>query len=121
MMLKLDLYEKKWHNGSDGNRMCTMLRRRNPIMDSIRRRGLHSTQEETPPIRQGEVDMTSLGDAVAALSGYQVAETQWYLADSNRGYPAMAARHPVVACLLMSPDLGEERRCGGQKKSGLGL
>ena len=36
--------------------MHTMLRKRNPIMDIIRRRGLHPP-EETPPVGQGMVDM----------------------------------------------------------------
>ena len=74
MMLQSDPYEKKLLCDSDGNRVCTMLRKRSPIMDSFRRRGLHLPHEETSPGGQEEVDMTSFGDAVIALLG-------------TRGYP----------------------------------
>ena len=56
-------------------------------MDSFRRRGLHLPQEETPPVGQEEVDMASFGDAVMALSGYHVAETQFVLGRKHSGLP----------------------------------
>ena len=46
--------------------------------------GLHLPREETPSVEQGEVDLTSFGDAVVvALSGNQAAEAQLYLVNSN--------------------------------------
>ena len=110
-MPKFDQFEKKWHEGSDGNRVCPMLRKQNPIMDSIRRRGLHLPQAETPPTGQGEVDKTSFGDAVMASSRNLVAETQFYQADSTWGYPGLADDDASISIGSMSPDLGEMRRC----------
>ena len=105
MMLKLDQYENKWHYGSDGNRVCTMLRKCNPMMDSIRRRGLHPPQEETPPIGLGEVDTTSFGDAVMALSGNQVAEA--HLCTRLTALGATPSLPTLISSGSMSPGLGE--------------
>ena len=71
MMLQSDPHDKKWHYDSNGNGVCTMLRKRNPIMDSFRRRGLHLPQEETSPGGQEEVDMASFGvrNGLDGLSG----------------------------------------------------
>ena len=115
MMLKLDQLEKKWHYGSDGNRVCTMFWRQNPIVDSIRRRGLHLPQEATPPMRQGEVETTSFGDAVKASSGNQVAETQVCRADSTWGYPELADENASISSGSPPPDLGEMWRYGRLK------
>ena len=48
--------------------------------------------------------MASFGAPVMALTGYQVAETQLYLADSTRAVLSsmtMATRFSAVACLLV--------------------
>ena len=80
-----------------------MLRKHNPIIDSFRMHGLHHLQEETTPGGQEEVDMASFGDAVMALTKYDVAETQLYLADRQTALGAtlssmtMATWYPVVA------------------------
>ena len=102
-MLESDPYEKKWHNDSDGYRV------RDPIMDSFRKRGLHLPQEETPPDGQGDVDMTSFGEAVMA-SGYQVAEKQLHLADSTRGDIEFNDDGDSISSGSMSPDLREKWR-----------
>ena len=39
-MLKHDQHKKVWHYESDGNRVCTSLRKRNPFTEGIRRDGL---------------------------------------------------------------------------------
>ena len=95
-------YEKNWHYDEQGRRLFTMLRLRNPIMDEIRRFGLNLTQEETPPIGQGEVDMTSFGDAVMALSGNQAAEAQLCQPDFSWAHPWAPRRQR----LRLSPDFG---------------
>ena len=59
-------------------RVCTTLRKHNPIK-GIRRRWLHLPQEETPPIGEEAVDITSFGETVMALSGL-------HLADGTRGH-----------------------------------
>ena len=59
---------EKWHYDSDGRRVHTMLRKRTPIMDSIRRCGLHPLPEEVLPVGQSMVDMTSFRDTVVAFS-----------------------------------------------------
>ena len=37
MMLKLHQFQKKWQYDLGGNRVCTMFRKRDPIMDSSTR------------------------------------------------------------------------------------
>ena len=59
-----------------GRLIHTMLRLRNPIMDSIRRVGLHRLREETQTDDQGMVDLTSFADALLALSGNQTVGAQ---------------------------------------------
>ena len=59
---KMEQFEKAWHYDEQGRRTYTMLRLRNPIMDSIRRFGLQPPQEETQPDDQGMVDLTSFTD-----------------------------------------------------------
>ena len=117
--MMLDPHEKKWHYDSDRNRVCTMLQKRNPIMDSFRRRGLHLPRKETLPIGQEEVDMASFGDAAMALSGYQVAERQLYPADTTRSFPEFdddGDSYPAVACPLIWDKCGDM----AAQKSGLG-
>ena len=90
MMLKMEQFEKTWHCDSDGRRVHTKKRKRNAIMDSIRRCDLHPPQEETPPDEQGMVDMASFRDTVMALSGNHAAEARLYQADRRsqmRPYP----------------------------------
>ena len=49
--------------------------------------------------------MAFFGDAVMALTGYQVAETHLYLADSTRGYPEFDDDGDSVSSGSMSHDL----------------
>ena len=113
--------EETWHCDSDGNRVYTMVRKCNPIMDSFRRRGLHLPREETPSCGQVEVDVAFFGDEVMALTGYQVGETQLYQPDSTRATMSsmtMATRYPVVACPLIWEICGD--MAAPPKKAGLG-
>ena len=70
-MLQPDQYEKKWHYDSDGNRVCTMIRKRNPVMDSIRRREFHLPQEETTKCTTGGGHglLRGRGDGLDGVSG----------------------------------------------------
>ena len=86
MMLKLDQYKKVWHLDSDGNRVCTLLRMRNPFMEGIRRDGLQLPRKEIPPGAQEEVDLTSFGNAVMALMRDQAAEALLHQESSAWGY-----------------------------------
>ena len=95
--------------------MCPMVRKRNPIVDSVRRRGLHTPQEEAPPGGQGEMDMTSFRDAVMALSASQAAEAQLHQAGSAWGCPDLAADDASISSDSVSPDLGEMWRYGCPK------
>ena len=76
-------------------------------MDSIRRRGLHPPQEETPPVGKGAVDMTSFRDAVMVLLGNQVVEAQLYQADSTWGHLELADDDVSISSGSTSPDLGD--------------
>ena len=58
-------------------------RLRNPIMDGIRRFGLHPPQEETQPGDQGIVDLTSFTDTLLALSGNQTVDAEGYRDESH--------------------------------------
>ena len=64
--------------------------------------------------------MATFGDAVMALSGYQVAETQLYLADGTRGVPEFDDDGDSVSSGSMSLDVREMWRYGCPKKSRLG-
>ena len=87
LMLKMEQFEKRWHYDSEGRRVHTKIRKRNPIMDSIRRCGLHPPPEEM-------VAMTSFRDTVMALSGNQAAEAQLYQADNIWAYPGTTTTAP---------------------------
>ena len=87
---------------------------------SPRRRGLHLPQEETPPTGQAELDMASLKDAVMALSGKQVAETQLYLADSTRVPPWIRWRWRLGIQRWHAPWFGRNVAIRVPKKSRLG-
>ena len=107
-MLQSDQYEEQWHCESDGNQEYTTLRRRNLIMDSFRKSGLHFPEEKAPSSNtQKGVNMASLGDTVMALTGYQVADSQSYQACSTRGYPEFNDDGNSVSSGSMSLDLGE--------------
>ena len=71
LMLQSDQYEKQWHYHTDGNQVHTMLRKRNPIMDSFRKYGLHlPEQKASPPIKHKGVDMDSSGGYSDGLYGF---------------------------------------------------
>ena len=105
-LLKMEQSEKTWHYDEQGRRTYTMLRLRNPIMDSIRRCGLHPPSEETPPDGQGTVNMASFGDTLIALSGNQPAEAQLYQSDKNWAYPGYDDDNASISSGSLSPDLG---------------
>ena len=48
---KYGAFDRTWHHEEQGRRKHTLVTLRNPIMDSIRRLGLHLRQEEMPPDR----------------------------------------------------------------------
>ena len=39
-VLHNDPFAKHWYYESEGHQLCTLLKKRNPIMESVRRRGL---------------------------------------------------------------------------------
>ena len=118
MMLNLDQHKKVWHYDLDGNRVCTMLRKRNLFMDSIRGDGLQFPREGTSPVGQGEVDLTSFGDAGMALYGEnQATGAQLYQVDSARGYPESANDDISFASDGMSPLIWEKCADMGCPKS----
>ena len=81
-LLKMEQFEKTWQHDGQGGRTYTMLRLRNPIMDGIRRFGLHPLQEETQTNGQGMVHLTSFADTLLALSGNQIVDAQLHQADT---------------------------------------
>ena len=107
-----DTFFSMWHCDSDGRRVHTLSRKRIPIMYSTRRRGLHLPQEETPPVGQGTVDMTSFSDTVLVLSRNQVAEALMYQADSTWGCPEVAEDNASILSGSLSPDYGGTWRYG---------
>ena len=78
---------------SKARRMYTMLRLRNPIMDSIRRFGLHLLQKETPPDGQCTVHMTSFRSTIVP-------------ADNNWAHPGYDDDNASISSGSLSPDLG---------------
>ena len=131
MMLQSDQYEKQSDYDSDGNQVYTMSRKRNPIMDSFRRKGLHLSEEKTSSNTQKGEDMASLGDTVMALTGYQVAEARLHQANSIWDLPEVADNNDTDSigsiCLLTWADQTgnvtwnwtlQKRRRGGWRKYG---
>ena len=49
----MEQFEKNWHYDPQGRRVFKVLRLRTPIMDGIRRFGLHPPQEDTLPGLEG--------------------------------------------------------------------
>ena len=103
MMLSLDQYRKVC------NRVCTMLRKRNPFMEGIRSDGF-KTIKKTPPAGSEEMDIASFGNAVIALMRDQSPEALLHQATSTWGY----TENPVSSG-SMSPDFGEMWRYGCPK------
>ena len=64
--------------------------------------------------------MASFGDAAMALTGYRVAETQLYLAESTRGHPEFNDDGDLVSSGSMSPWFGRNVAIRLPKKPGLG-
>ena len=94
-------FEKTWHYDEQGRRVCTMLRWRNPIMDGIRRFGLHPPQEETLP-DEGMGDVTSLSGTLIVLSGNQtVADALGYRDDLTGDVLLQEVRTGTVMVILM--------------------
>ena len=60
---------------SDGNRVCTSLRKRIPIMEGIHSDGLQLPWKEEPPDGQEEMVLAFFGNVVLALMKDQTAET----------------------------------------------
>ena len=112
MMLQSDLNEQKWHYDSDGNRVCTMLRKRSPIMDSFHKRGLHLPQEETSPGGQCEGGHGGLlGGYRDGLDGVSTSpkhnRTRQVALGAILGSMTMATRYPVVVCPLIWEKCGD--------------
>ena len=81
-------------------RLYTMRWLPNPIMDSIRRFGLHPPQEETQTDDQGTADLTSFADTMLVLSGNQTLGAHWYRDeitgnDPGLGTPPLTSRYRV--------------------------
>ena len=74
-MLKMEQFVKNWHHDPQGKRVYTMLRLRIPIMDSIRKFGLHLPQEDTSPDLS---DLSSFKGTLIALPGGQTVDAQLY-------------------------------------------
>ena len=88
-LLKMAQCGKTWHFDEQGRCTYTMLKLRNPIMDGIRRFGLHPPREKTQPDDQGMVDLTSFTDTQSALSGNQTVDAQGYrdeITENDPGY-----------------------------------
>ena len=96
-----------------------MIRKRNSIVDSIRRCGLHPPPEEIPPDEQGKVDITSFRDTVMASLGNQASEAQLYQADNSWVHVGYHDECASMSSGSLSPDVGGKRGSMGEKP-GLG-
>ena len=74
----MDQFEKNWHHDPQDRRVYMMLRLRDPIMDGIRRFGLHPPQEGTLPDTRDSRYMIFFTDTLTALSGDQTVDAHLY-------------------------------------------
>ena len=115
LMLILEEYEKTGNMMRMAKCVFSMLRKRNPIMGFIRKRGLHPLPEETPPDEQGMVDMTSF--TVLALSGSWAAEAQLYQAHNAWAYNGQHDDRASKTSGSLSPDVEKCGSMGAQKSA----
>ena len=119
-LLLMEQFEKFWQHDEQGRRTYTTLRLQNPIMDGIRRFGLHPPQEETLPDEQGTVDMTSFRDALIALLRNQTVDEQGHRDEITVNVLEYVDDYVSISSGSLSPDLGEMWMVRVSKKSGLG-
>ena len=89
-----------------------MLRLRNPVMDGIRRFGLHPPLEETLQDEQGVVDMTSLRDTLIALPGNPTFDAQGHGDEITGNVPGYVDDNVSILSGSLSPDLWDLWRYG---------
>ena len=120
-MLKFEQFGVEWSYDAGGNRVSTLRRKHNPIMNGMRVHGLHLLNAVPSP--SGPADMTVLRNGFAALAGYPV---EGYPVTNMRPYMENATRESPVtepndndnddeetfSSGNMSPDLGEAWRYG---------
>ena len=97
-----DPFAKHWYYDSEGDTLCTLLKNRNPIMESFRKCGLHGSRVEVSPS-----ESCTIGEAVLSL----VAEErirQLFTAWGHSGREGIDS----MSGGSMSPDLGEMWRQG---------
>ena len=101
-LLHKDSFAKHWYYDGEGDKLCTLLKKRNPIMESLHKWGLQGSRVEASPSESG-----SFGEAVMSL----VAEErirQLFITwghSEREGIDSMSSGS-------MSPDLGEMWRQG---------
>ena len=111
MMLQSDQYATKWHYDLDGNQVYTMLRKRNPIMDSFRKNGLHLPEEKASSNEQKGLDGL-LWRHSDGLDGKSSSRNTLHEANSTWEHTEAADDNDSVSRGSMSPDLGDMRRYG---------
>ena len=87
---------------------------------AARKNGLHLPEEEASPNKQKGLDRASCGDAVMALTEYQVAETRLQHANNARVYPEAADDNNSISSGRMSLDFGENVAVWLPNKPGFG-
>ena len=91
------------------NARDTLLRLRNPILDGIRKFGLHSPQKDALPAPR-ELRMRGLSSfrsTLHELSGCQTVDTQWYQDKDTWGFSRDGDEYISMSSGSLSPDLGD--------------
>ena len=94
--------KKHWYYDSEGNTLCTLLKNRNPIMESFRKCGLHGSRVEV-----SQSESCSIGEAVLSLFAEERIR-QLFTAWGHSGREGIDS----MSGGSMSPDLGEMWRQG---------
>ena len=126
MLLKNDPYEKHRQYDAEGNKLHTMLKKNNPIMEGVRKWGLHELGDAVLASTTGTQEPPSLMDAIMWFTGNQIADTNLGHACGLRRCNWTVTRRCTcprpfletpgdldsMSCGSMSADLGELWRQG---------
>ena len=98
-MLKLDQHRELWHYDSDGNRVCTSMRKRIPFMEGIRSDGLSLPRKE-------KTATWSRGDGSGlSLQANSIGEVQLHQANSIWDLPEVVDDNNSASSGSRSPYL----------------